>query len=94
MGATACVVVNRFVPYYERTGDWEAMAWWVHDHLPYSDMEFFPRLAAFNLQWRQEPIRGIYSFIPPRRGRLTEPGKANWAGRHDAAYAAMLEEIG
>src|SRR5690606_38005513 len=32
MGATACVVVNRLIPYYERTGDWEAMAWWVHDH--------------------------------------------------------------
>ena len=94
MGATACVVVNRFIPYYQRTGDWEAMAWWVHDHLPYSDMEFFPKYAAFNLQWREEPIRGIYSFIPPRRGRLTEPGKTNWAGTHEEAYAAMLAEIG
>ncbi|MET3899876.1 hypothetical protein ABIB57_003838 [Devosia sp. UYZn731] len=94
MGATACVVVNRFIPYYERTGDWEAMAWWVHDHLPYSDMEFFPKFAAFNLQWREGPIRGIYSFIPPRRGRLTGPGKDNRAGRHEASYAAMLAEIG
>ena len=93
MGATACVVVNRFIPYYERTGDWEAMAWWVHDHLPYSDMEFFPKFAAFNLQWREEPERSIYSFIPPRRGRLTAPGRDNWAGRHDDAYAAMLEEM-
>ena len=94
MGATACVIVNRFIPYYERTGDWEAMAWWVHDHLPYSDMEFFPKFAAFNLQWREDPERGIYSFIPPRRGRLTEPAKPNWADRHDEAYAAMLAEIG
>jgi hypothetical protein len=94
MGATACVIVNRFMPYYERTGDWEAMAWWVHDHLPYSDMEFFPKFAAFNLQWREEPERRIYSFIPPRRGRLTEPSKPNWLGRHDDAYAAMLAEIG
>jgi hypothetical protein len=94
MGATACVIVNRFIPYYERTGEWEAMAWWVHDHLPYSDMEFFPRYAAFNLQWREDPIRGIYSFIPPRRGRLTEPGKANHDGMHEAAYAEMLDELG
>lgn len=94
MGATACIVVNRFVPYYRRSGDWEAMAWWVHDHLPYSDMEFFPQLAAFNLQWHEAPERRIYSFIPPRRGLLTAPGKANWEGRHDAAYAAMLGEIG
>lgn len=27
MGATACIVVNRFVPYYEQTGHWEALAW-------------------------------------------------------------------
>lgn len=91
MGATACVIVNRFIPYYERTGDWEAMAWWVHDHLPYSNMEFFPKLAAFNLQWREEPERSIYSFIPPRRGRLTTPGRDNWEGMHEEAYAAMLE---
>ncbi len=94
MGATACVIVNRFIPYYERTGDWEALAWWIHDHLPYSDMEFFPRFAAFNLQWRDDPVRSIQSFIPPRRGRLTMPGKPNWSGRHDDAYAAMLAEIG
>jgi len=94
MGATACIVVNRFIPYYERTGDWEALAWWVHDHLPYADMEFFPHYAAFNLQWHEAPGRTIYSYIPPRRGRLTAPGHANWAGRHDQAYAAMLAEIG
>ncbi len=94
MGATACIVVNRFVPYYERTGDWEALAWWVHDHLPYHDMEFFPRYAAFNLQWRQNPARTIYSFIPPRRGRLTKPGMSNWAVPHDTAYAALLNELG
>lgn len=93
MGATACIVVNRFIPYYERTGDWEAMAWWVHDHLDYSEMEFFPRFAAFNLQWREQPVRRISSFIPPRRGRLTDPAKPNWAGRHDEAYAAMQEEL-
>lgn len=94
MGATACVVVNRFVPWYERTGDWEAMAWWIHDHLPYSDMEFFPKLAAFNLQWREAPVRRIYSFIPPRRGVLTKPGMDNWAETHETAYGAMLTELG
>lgn len=93
MGATACVIVNHFVPYYERTGDWEALAWWVHDHLPYSAMEFFPKLAAFNLNWREEPARRISSMIPPRRGLLTKPGMDNWAGRHEAAYAAMLGEV-
>ncbi len=94
MGATACVIINAAIPYYERGGDWEAIAWYVHDHLPYHDMEFFPRYAAFNLQWREDPVRSIYSFIPPRRGRLTKPGKPNWEGRHEEAYAGLLEEIG
>jgi hypothetical protein len=93
MGATACIVVNRFISYFQQTGDWEAMAWWVHDHLPYSTMEFFPRFAAFNLQWRQEPLRRIYSFMPPRRGCLTDPGMSNWSGRHDEAYVALLEHM-
>jgi hypothetical protein len=90
IGATASIVVNRFVDYYERTGDWEAMAWWIHDHLDYSDMEFFPKLAAFNLQWREAPIRQIYSYIPPRRGWLTKPGMANHTGDHSPAYADWL----
>jgi hypothetical protein len=93
MGATACIIVNRFVPYYERTGDWEALAWWVHDHLPYHDMQFFPRFAAFNLQWREQPECRIYSYIPPRRGTLTQPGDPNWLGDHTPAYAAMLAEL-
>ena len=94
MGATACVVVNRFIGYYQRTGDWEAMAWWVHDHLPYHAMEFFPKFAAFNLNWREQPERRISSMIPPRRGKLTAPDMPNWGGSHEAGYAAMLAEIG
>ena len=35
-------------PTIERTGHWEALAWWIHDHLPYDDIEFFPKFAAFN----------------------------------------------
>ncbi len=90
MGATACIIVNRFIPYYERTGDWEAMAWWVHDHLPYHDMQFFPRFAAFNLTWREQSERRISSFIPPRRGVLTRSGMENWSGKHESAYAPFL----
>lgn len=93
MGATACIIVNRFIPYYERTSHWKAMAWWIHDYLPYSDMQFFPKFAAFNMQWREEPVRSIYSYIPPRRGRLTAPGMANWTGTHEEDYAGMLAEI-
>jgi hypothetical protein len=92
MGATACIGVNTFVPYYERTGHWEALAWWVHDHLPYSTMTFFPKLAAFNLRWHERPARHIKSETPPRKGTLTKPGMENFDGDHSDAYADWLME--
>lgn len=49
MGATACIVVPSFWDRFQAKGDWRKMAWWVHDHLPYSEMEFFPRYWAFNI---------------------------------------------
>lgn len=53
MGATACIVVPWFAARYEDGRDLADLAWWVHDHLPYAAMEFFPRLAAFNLTWHE-----------------------------------------
>ena len=76
------MIVNAFIPYYERTGHWEALAWWVHDHLPYDDLEFFPKYAAFNLGWKDVPDGGIYSYIPPRRGRLIKRGDPTWGNDH------------
>lgn len=93
LGATACIVVHALLPRYERTGEWEPLAWWIHDHLPYSELEFFPKLAAFNIGWRDRPARRISSFIPPRRGVLTKPGMANHAGRHDALYEDWLGSL-
>lgn len=92
-GGTACVVVNSFVPYFERTGHWEALAWWVHDKLPYATMTFFPKLAAFNLRWHEKPARHIKSEIPPRKGTLTKPGMANFEGTHENEYAEWLSQI-
>ena len=56
MGATACIVVPSFLPFYERTSDWTALAWWIHDHVPdHAGMFFFPKLAAFNISWHENP---------------------------------------
>ena len=85
MGATACIVIPWFVPRYEAGTSWQAMAWWVHDNLPYSDMAFFPTYAAFNLRWCGKPARRIESFAPPR-GCLTKPGMANNDGDHAPEY--------
>lgn len=85
MGATACVVIPWFADRYEAGADWRALAWWVHDHLPYSSMYFFPRLAAFNLNWHENPLRRIDSYITPR-GCLTKPGMRNHDTNHSAWY--------
>jgi hypothetical protein len=85
MGAVACVVVPWFADRYANGADWRAMAWWIHDHLPYSHLEFFPKLAAFNIGWHERPRRRIDSFIAPR-GCLTRPGMANHTGDHSAFY--------
>lgn len=90
VGATACIIVHALIPYYEATGRWEALAWWVHDNLPYHDLEFFPKFAAVNVTWREDPDRRIYSHIPPRRGWLTKRGLENHGGSHEAQYAEWL----
>jgi len=73
MGATACIVVPWFADRYAAGADWRALAWWIHDHLPYSRLYFFPKLAAFNIQRREQPERRIDSYIEPK-GCLTKPG--------------------
>lgn len=85
MGAMACVVVPWFADRYAEGTDWRAMAWWVHDHLPYNVMHFMPKMAAFNIAWHEKPIQRITSGIAPE-GVLTEPGMENHAGSHAEFY--------
>ena len=89
MGATACIVL----PWVwdalgHEEGGWRRLAWWIHDHLPYSHLEFFPKLWAFNIGWHERPKRRIDSFVAPR-GCLTRPGMANHDGRHDAEWKGL-----
>ncbi len=85
MGAAACVVVPWLIDDHRQEGDWQKLAWWIHDHLPYATLCFFPKLWAFNIQWHERPQRVIRSYARPR-GLLTKPGMANWERGHSAAY--------
>lgn len=85
MGAAACVVIPWFADRYQAGADWRGLAWWIHDHLPYAHLQFFPKLCAFNIQWHEAPERRIDSFIPPR-GCLTRPGMDNHEGGHAECY--------
>jgi|TARA_R110000787_G_scaffold11003_12_gene36871 hypothetical protein len=71
--AGATIVIPWFADQYQQGRDWRDLAWWVHDHLAYSEMWFFPKLAAFNLVWRPGPLRTISSYITPR-GMLLRSG--------------------
>lgn len=94
MGATACIVVTRFLPYYEETKHWQALAWWIHDNVPgYSHMYFFPKLAAFNISWHERPEKRIDSYVEPK-GCLTKPGMENHHQEHQAEYADFLRRLG
>ncbi len=72
-GAMACVVVPWFADRYDAGADWRAMAYWIHDHLPYSELQFFPKLAAFNISWHESPKRKITSYIEPRKIDISGP---------------------
>ncbi|WEZ84988.1 hypothetical protein P6U16_10990 [Rhizobium sp. 32-5/1] len=85
MGATASIVVPWVWDRRHTVGGWQSLAWWIHDHLPYASLCFFPKLFAFNIQWHERPKREIRSYIEPR-GLLTKPGMANHAGSHAEFY--------
>lgn len=85
MGATVSIVVPWFADRYNAGADWRCLAWWIHDHLPYSALYFFPKNAAFNLSWNEIPARRINSYIEPKTC-LTKPGMTNWSGDHSEHY--------
>lgn len=42
----------------------------MYDHIPYSDLWFFPKLCAFNIAWRAVPNLAISSYITTRGNLL------------------------
>lgn len=91
-GATACIVIPALVDYIESGGSWTAMAWWIHDHLPYSSMCFFSKMGAFNISWHEKPLRQIDSYAKPK-GYLTRAGMSNHGGTHEAEYFGLLASL-
>ena len=98
MGATACIIVNSFISYYERTNkDYIALAWWIHDNIPeYSSMAFMPKYCAFNISWNEDLDypKKIESWIkhPKVKGRiLTKKGWPNYKGDHSEFYNDFMK---
>ena len=68
-GEPACVVVPWFADRFAADASWRPLAYWIHDHLPYSEMEFFKKLCAFNLSWHERPKKRILVTSRPRGSR-------------------------
>src|SRR3569833_2543772 len=49
MGAMATIVVPWLVYCFYEVVNWQSLALWFHDLLSYSTLQFFPKLAAFNI---------------------------------------------
>ncbi len=73
--AGASIVIPWFADRHDAGRDWRDLAWWLHDHLDYSEINFFPKLCAFNIAWRPVPLRRIDSYVAPK-GSLLKAGAA------------------
>jgi hypothetical protein len=62
----ACVVSPWLADFTATHRNWCPMAEWIETHLPYSEVVFFPRLAAFNIGWHEAPRRTIRGHVRPR----------------------------
>ncbi|XGV99077.1 MAG: hypothetical protein ACAF41_09085 [Leptolyngbya sp. BL-A-14] len=101
MGATACVIVTSFLPYYDRTKDWTTLAWWIHDNIKaYANMTFFPKYAAFNITWHENSNypKYIYSYAEnshtgKNSGYLTKKDMDNFSGSHQQFYQEFIQQL-
>ena len=94
LGATASVVLPGYLGFYERTGDWRPLAWWVRDNLEhYAEMFMYPWLCAFNIRWYEGVTeKPVVRSDPPLRELLTKRGMANFDGSHAGEYQVLRSE--
>jgi hypothetical protein len=88
-GATACVFLPNFYDVFPNEGDWQKLAWWIHDNLPYSSVWVFPKYWAMNINWSENPEKKIISYMPPK-GTLTSPEKPNFSGDHKELWKDII----
>lgn len=90
MGGTASIVIPWFIDYLEKRPElsWKAMAWWIHDHLCYSEIKFFHHrrpefeYAAFNIRWHETKIRKKIEGPSGDRIRQQEHAPGNHASEY------------
>lgn len=88
-GAVASIVIPWFADRYALGADWRSLAYWIHDHLPYSELEFYPKLCAFNIGWHDRPKKTISSYIDPKGNLLPDARAEGSFGKWYADFPAL-----
>ena len=60
------LLLPQYQNYYEKTGDWASLAWWIHRNVPsYCEMCFFKQQCALNIRWHEASEIGktIKTFV-------------------------------
>ena len=70
MGAMACVVVPRFWDQHQKPGDWQILARWIDENLPYSQLWFYPTYWAVNIGWQRSRSGGSTAMRSRRGGGI------------------------
>ena len=65
-GAAACIVVPSLLDEARAKDHWQIMATWLCDNLPFHKATFFQKDFAFNIGWRTNPTKEIFSYLEPR----------------------------
>ncbi len=69
MGATACARSQPSGTRISRPVDWQILARWIDDNLPYSSLFFFPTLWAVNINWHSARCGGWIATEPRGGGK-------------------------
>jgi hypothetical protein len=63
-GAMACIVIPAFVEGRTEFAEWQDLAHYIHENIPYHSIQFFSRNYAFNIGWHEKPRKEIFSRQP------------------------------
>jgi len=95
-GATTCIAIPWFTDRYGQGADWRSLAYWIHDYLPYSELEFFDGagMCTFNLSWHERPKKTITSYIVTKQTLLknahNDSGFSDWYADFPACVSESL----
>ena len=89
-GATASVVVPRYLEHYAKSGDYRPLGWWIRDNIEdYAEVIFYPWLCAFNIRWYEGPCDQAVRWDPADGDEdevLTRRGMDNFDHDHSEHY--------